>query len=212
VSLDTATGAVLMTGIGDLADIAERVGTDKLAHGYCAHYEDHLRHLRHESITLLEVGVYRGQSLRMWAEYFTSPHTVIEGVDIDLGMVIDPDTLDSRVVLTQNDVNDFVAECHYDVVIDDGSHHAGDIVAAIDRLWPFVKLGGWYVVEDLQTQFSAQWGGGPKSPALGKLRNALYELLHDQPQCPLVEFHAYPQIVFLRKIGPVDDPVDEVAS
>ena len=207
MALDTATGAVLVSGIGDLGEIAERTGTDKLLHGYCPHYEDHLRHLRREPIELLEVGVYQGQSLRMWAEYF--PGASIEGLDIDTGICLSPETLDPRITLIQGDVKDFVAERHYDVVIDDGSHEATDIVAAIDRLWPYVKLGGWYVIEDLQTQFSVQWGGGPKSPALWKLRNGLYELLHDQPTCPIVEFHAYPQIVFLRK---VDAPDDEVSA
>jgi demethylmacrocin O-methyltransferase len=204
--IDTATGAVIVSGIGDLAEIAERTGTDKLLHGYCPHYEDHLRHLRHQPIELLEVGVYRGESLRMWAEYFPAA-VVIEGVDIDMGLVIDPGSLDPRIELTTVDVKAFVAERHYDVVIDDGSHEATDIVAAVDRLWRYVKLGGWYVIEDLQTQFSAQWGGGPRSPALVKVRNALYELLHDQPTCPLVEFHAYPQIVFLRKVAAPDDEV-----
>lgn len=208
MSVDSAVSAIIVQGIGDLAEIAERTGTDKLLHGYCPHYEDHLRHLRNEPIELLEVGVYQGQSLRMWAEYFR--HAEIEGLDIDTGIVIDPETLDERVTLISGDVKDFVAERHYDVVIDDGSHHAADIVAAVDRLWPYVKLGGWYVIEDLQTQFSAQWGGGPFSPALVKVRNAMYELLHDQPECPLVEMHVYPQIVFLRKVAAPAE--DEMAS
>ena len=206
MSLGSAVGAVIVSGVGDLAEIAERTGTDKLAHGYCPHYEDHLRHLRNQPIELLEVGVYRGQSLRMWAEYFHAA-VVIEGVDIDMGIVIEPATLDPRIELTTVDVKEFVAERHYDVVIDDGSHESSDIVAAIDRLWPYVKLGGWYVIEDLQTQFSAQWGGGPDSAALRKIRNAVYEVLHDQPECPLAEIHIYNQIAFLRKIGPREDEV-----
>ena len=180
--------------LSELEALAERYETDKLAHDYCRRYETHFADLRDQEITLLEVGVFRGGSLRMWADYF--PRATIIGLDIDPLERVDTERVRTVVV----DVNQYEAEEHYDIVIDDGSHHAADMVGALNRLWPFVKLGGWYVLEDLQTQFSTMWGGGPGSPALARIKGALLELLHDQPTCPLAELHAYGQIVFLRKI------------
>lgn len=180
--------------LSELEVLAKRYETDKLAHGYCARYETHFAELRDREITLLEVGVFRGGSLRMWADYF--PKAKIIGLDIDPLERVDTDRVRTVVV----DVNAYEAEEHYDIVVDDGSHHAVDIVGALNRLWPYVKLGGWYVIEDLQTQFSAMYGGGPGSPALARIKGALLELLHDQPTCPLIELHSYGQIVFLRKI------------
>lgn len=44
-------------------------GTDKssIGHGYLRHYDRILRHLRHEPITLLEIGIFRRASLRVWS-------------------------------------------------------------------------------------------------------------------------------------------------
>jgi len=38
----------------------------------------------------------------------------------------------------------------FDVIIDDGGHRNSQIGNSFDRLWPLVKLGGVYVIEDLQ--------------------------------------------------------------
>ena len=53
-----------------LAELARKHGTDKFEHGYCPHYEDRFGNLRDQPITLLEIGSWYGQSLRMWREYF----------------------------------------------------------------------------------------------------------------------------------------------
>ncbi len=191
---DTATSLVV-EGIGDLERLAKLHGTDKFEHGYCPAYENHFRHLRHEPITLLEIGVWKGASLHMWHDFF--PEATIIGIDIAPLATVNSD----RVTTVTGDVKEYEPEEHFDIVIDDGSHDGADMVAALNRLWPFVKLGGWYVIEDLQTQFSVQWGGGRRSPALAKLKTGLLELLHDQPECPLAEIHVYPQLCFIRKVA-----------
>jgi hypothetical protein len=58
-------------------------GTDKgsTAHGHLRHSDRILGHLRHEPITPLEIGIFRGASLRMWSRYFDV--ATIVGADIN---------------------------------------------------------------------------------------------------------------------------------
>ena len=41
----------------------------------------------------------------------------------------------------------------FDIVIDDGSHAPAHQVASLTALWPHVKVGGVYLVEDLHTSY-----------------------------------------------------------
>ena len=52
---------------------------------------------------------------------------------------------------------------HFDAVIDDGSHRNRDILTSFALLWPHVKPGGFYFLEDLQVgrDASVQSAGGP---------------------------------------------------
>src|SRR5438445_12333566 len=63
--------------------IGTRHGTDKSSshHGYLDFYERFFRDLRYKQITLLEIGVLRGESARMWNEYFE--YGKIIGVDVN---------------------------------------------------------------------------------------------------------------------------------
>jgi hypothetical protein len=52
-----------------------------------------------------------------------------------------------------------------DIVIDDGSHLSRDINATFDVLYPAMKSIGVYVVEDLHTNYWAEFGGGLYRPS-----------------------------------------------
>ena len=135
-------GAVPWAGSADSLDaIARRHGTDKssLRHGYTRWYERELGHLRAAPVSLLEVGVLDGASLRAWREYF--PAGRVHGVDVDeacrqipgvfIGDQADPAFL--RAVAAQ--------AAPFDIVVDDGSHAGGDQLASFLALWPDVKPG-----------------------------------------------------------------------
>lgn len=47
----------------------------------------------------------------------------------------------------------------FDLVIDDASHHAKDIIANFKAIFPYMRSGSIYVMEDLQTQYLKPWGG-----------------------------------------------------
>src|SRR5207247_6943083 len=56
--------------------------TDKIRHGYLDGYDAILAPWVDKEITLLELGVYRGGSLKLWRDYF--PRGAIVGTDSKL--------------------------------------------------------------------------------------------------------------------------------
>jgi len=53
----------------------------------------------------------------------------------------------------------------FDIIIDDGSHMSHHIIASFNALFPHVRPGGIYVVEDLATAYWPTWGGDPDPSA-----------------------------------------------
>jgi cephalosporin hydroxylase len=98
---------------------------------------------------ICEVGVLRGDSLSMWKELV--PFGVIIGIDNDAGAVWPAGT--HRIVAEQDDPELGAkvaalapAGCH--LIVDDASHIGHLSAATFAALWPLVRPGGYYVVED----------------------------------------------------------------
>ncbi len=133
-------------------EIAFQCGTDKAYdlergwHGYMNYYEAHLRGRSPKRI--LEIGAAGGCSLRMWEIIF--PEALIVGVDID------PRSLRTRAqravieMIDAKDLRPLVQKYHsFDFIVDDGSHIAEEIFAALNVLWDTLEPGGLYVIEDM---------------------------------------------------------------
>ncbi|MEQ1874744.1 MAG: class I SAM-dependent methyltransferase [Ilumatobacteraceae bacterium] len=126
-------------------------------------YERHFDAFRRKRPTVLEIGVFHGGSLEMWRDYFGRGATII-GVDIDerVRSIEDPGF---RVVIGDQSDPVFLQSLAdkygpFDIVIDDGSHVPAHQVASLTALWPHVKVGGVYLVEDLHTSYWPTYGGG----------------------------------------------------
>lgn len=151
-----------MTGL--LQQIGERWGTDKATyHRYCNFYEEHLPG-RDFTGTLLEIGIMDGRSLGMWREYW--PHATIIGVDNV------PRRLPARLhgvetVLGDATRPEFVAQVlelsPFDIILDDASHQTGDQQATLSLLWPLLRTGGRYIIEDLHTSHMANYRTSERS-------------------------------------------------
>jgi tetratricopeptide (TPR) repeat protein len=144
------TGEQLMDESLDAIGIVE--GTDKssIGHGYLRHYDRILRHLRHEPITVLEVGIFRGASLRSWSRYFDRAKIV--GIDINPECRQYADTRCEVEIGSQADPQFLDAvgrKWRPDVIIDDGSHEADHVILTFRKLFPHLRDGGIYIVEDL---------------------------------------------------------------
>ncbi len=152
----------------DLTYLAQLFGTDKWGlHWYTPHYDFHFRELRNKKLNLLEIGVggydepsSGGSSLRMWKVYF--PKANIYSLDIYdkkpheepririfQGSQADPDFLDQMCA----EIGDL------DLIVDDGSHLNEHVLFTFNHLFPKLKPGGIYVVEDTQTSYWEDYGG-----------------------------------------------------
>jgi spermidine synthase len=163
-------------GAALLDRLAAKYGTDKgtkpvgalSPKGYTRYYAGYLERYRDRPATLLEIGVGRGGSLRMWEEYL--PQARIVAIDVReacrqhqtartqvfIGSQTDSELL-HRVVTAAGGT--------LDVVIDDGGHRMEQHRASLDTLFPFVTPGGLYAIEDLHTAYSRHYGGGLRAPA-----------------------------------------------
>ena len=141
-----------MTHERSLDDLGLMQGTDKssIRHGYLAHYDRILGPLRHDEITMLEIGVDRGGSLRMWLDYFT--RATIVGVDIDparAGLAGDRCFIEIGNQADAAFMRAIGEKWRPAVIVDDGSHQADHIMVSFNALFPLLRPGGVYIVEDV---------------------------------------------------------------
>jgi hypothetical protein len=141
-----------------LHDLGLKHGTDKCdashrfeGESYLDVYERYLDPLRGNKINLLELGVRQGNSLRMWKEYFPNAH--ILGVDFDPNSKHYEEGRIEVLIASQDDrpLLDSLAEHAggFDVIIDDASHINHLTAASFRILFPHLRGGGYYIIEDL---------------------------------------------------------------
>ncbi len=155
-----ASGRVGFEGmLQSLNEIGLKYGTDKASshHNYLSFYDTFLASLRDQPITLLEIGVFKGASLNTWSEYF--PNAKIIGVDIQLSCKqLETDRI--KIELADQSNLEHLAQLAithgpFDLIIEDGSHMWEHQITTLRSLFPFLKNGGHYIVEDLQTNYGA---------------------------------------------------------
>jgi cephalosporin hydroxylase len=120
-------------------------------------------------IKMLEIGVQNGGSLEIWKKYLPQC-SIVHGVDIDercrslkfsegiffhLGNATDGDFMEKEFDDTQ-----------FDVIIDDGSHICEDVIQTFKFLFPRMKSGGCYVVEDIHASYWEEFGGGGRKGSI----------------------------------------------
>jgi len=132
-------------------------GTDKSSshHDYLQFYERFFAPMRHVPLTILEIGVLGGASLRTWETYF--PQARVIGADIN---PLSRRHHRGRVeieIMDQSNLEDLVRVASqngpFDIVVEDGSHLWDDQILTLKTLFPFIRAGGLYAVEDLQTNY-----------------------------------------------------------
>jgi hypothetical protein len=126
-------------------------------------YHRHFEAFRGKPLTLVEFGVFHGGSLQMWKHYFGAQARIV-GVDINPACAsLTEDQVEIRIG-DQGDrsflrsLRDELGEI--DILIDDGAHMMRHQVATFEELFPAVRDGGVYLVEDLHTGYWPEYGGG----------------------------------------------------
>jgi hypothetical protein len=184
---------------------------DKWLH-YLEIYEHHFGAYRGKPLKFLEIGVFRGGSLEMWRSYF-GDQAEICGVDIDpqckayetpgtrvrIGSQADPAFLKGVVA-------EFGAP---DIILDDGSHVARHQEVSFKTLFPLLKEGGIYAIEDMHTAYWRQFGGGyrRKGSAIELVKDMIDDMhawYHHRPTSTSAKtdiggIHIYDSMVFIEK-------------
>ena len=127
-------------------------------------YERAFASLRHKKLKILEIGVFRGSSIKLWRAYFDHPESIIVGLDIDPACAQFAEPERGLHVMIGNQVDrvflaDVVARHGpFDIILDDGSHISSQIIATFNALFvDGLKEPGLYVVEDLHTSYWPGW-------------------------------------------------------
>jgi hypothetical protein len=139
--------------------------TDKIPNRFFERYEDLFKGLRGKKITLLELGIQDGESLRLWRDFFLEG--AIVGIDIHLPEM---KKLPDRIRIFQGSQSDkrFLSKVAsetapegFDIIIDDASH-----IAELTRIsfWYLfdnhLKAGGLFIIEDWGVGYYDDWPDG----------------------------------------------------
>jgi hypothetical protein len=116
-----------------------------------------------KKVSFLEIGIWKGGSLRMWRDFFApgskltfldidpaTRNVAIAGVDIRIG--------DQTDVAFLTSVADEAGP--FDIIVDDGGHKMNQQITSFNALWGALKDGGLYIVEDTHTSYWPGFGGG----------------------------------------------------
>jgi hypothetical protein len=166
-----------------LEQIAFRYRTDKNSskHNYIEIYGEIFAPLRQSANRVVEIGVYKGQSLMLWERYFKRAH--IYGLD-NSQFYVDRYPLEKSKRVTTHLVDqsskeqllDFSGRHGlFDVVIDDASHSWSDQIGSFETLWPFLVGGGIYVIEDVYLSYSSEKAAAWKRPSTVEYFNRLID-------------------------------------
>jgi hypothetical protein len=170
----------LLWRIDELTCLADLFGSDKgtrySAHLYTRIYANLFRPLRHDRLTIVEIGLHRSDldkrhvgrasngsgaavgtkapSLEVWRQYF--PYANVFGFDIDdfSGVKIDNCKIVRGDMSSRDDLAQLIRAIGrpIDIIIEDGSHASHHQQIALGYLFRHIRPGGMYIIEDLHWQ------------------------------------------------------------
>lgn len=200
--------------MSNLIEIASKYKSTKKMMGFIDIYNYYFNTIKDKNLNIFEIGVETGESLRMFSDYFNKSNIV--GLDIE-----NKDYNIERVEIFCGDQSDEkilnrIIEKYktFDVIIDDGSHKNKDVINSFNHLFPYLKFGGLYVIEDLQTSYISNWGGdgvnlNNKKTTMNFIRSLADRMHYQDIDNPfyqkhdfdgLIEFvHIYRNIAFIKK-------------
>jgi SAM-dependent methyltransferase len=176
--------------------INKEIFTDK-EDDYILNYEEFFQTIKDTELNFLEIGINKGGSLLLWAEYFKK--SKIYGVDANSGIsnefdqYIIKNNLEERIFpflnsfipdssVSFNKRKEFFEKIFnnlmFDVILDDGAHTYTHTKGAFDVLFnDYLKPGGIYIIEDWGTSYFPDWVDGSESgdEGVAKIIKELYE-------------------------------------
>ena len=146
-----------------LTQIADHYKTDKsgpkhtfFGKSYTDIYAHYFEHMRKREFVFLEIGVFKGASLKMWSSYF--PNAKIVGIDIDprAAKNMENSKIKADVHIGSQDDEVFLKSLvdqygEFGIVLDDGSHINEMTLKTFEILNKHTT--GFYVIEDLRNSY-----------------------------------------------------------
>jgi predicted O-methyltransferase YrrM len=153
-----------------LHELVEKYGTDKNLSGYTNTYFNLFDSIKEGITSVLEIGLgtldptvpssfagntrlyqhyKQGGSLRVWRDYFKNAQ--IYGVDIAKDCMFSEDRIKTFLFdsAEQNYVEYYLEGLTFDIIIDDGNHDPKYQIKTLKNLFPKLREGGYYVIEDV---------------------------------------------------------------
>jgi hypothetical protein len=142
-----------------LKQLFQKYKCDKSSkHSYDICYEKHFQPVKNSPINILEIGIFKGESMNAWLEYF--PNAIIYGVDIfhrikehELPILQNPRVkylkLDSIKDTAKNIVETQWTNTKFDFIIDDGLHTPYANRLTFLNFIDFLKDDGIFFIEDV---------------------------------------------------------------
>lgn len=151
-----------------LNEIFKTVRSDKGVdyHNYTPVYEYYFEPIRDKEIVLLELGIgniesenREGESLKGWMEYFYNGSCyAIDNNMVNVGRTPRSFLCDQT---DEEGLKDLIEGFgNPDIIIDDASHHLNPTLTSFFILFPLLKSGGLYCIEDVVAPaYWTGWGG-----------------------------------------------------
>lgn len=136
-------------------ELGVKYDTDKITHHrYDTSFDMFLSEMYNMSGSMLEIGIDSGKSLKMWLELF--PHAHIYGMDINQGYSGERYTVmrgDQSNPADLHTVYSTIKENNIFFINDDGSHIPEHQLLTFNTLFPALREGGVYIIEDVETSY-----------------------------------------------------------
>ena len=142
-----------------LKEIFKKNKCDKSSkHSYELIYENDFEKFKNEKINILEVGIFRGESMSSWIDYF--PNATVYGIDIftrvkesEIKILTHPRVKYLKADSTKNNIKSIIdaewIDIKFDVIIDDGLHTPLANKETFLNLIEYLKDDGSFYIEDI---------------------------------------------------------------
>jgi hypothetical protein len=124
-------------------------------------YEKLFESKRNDKLNIFEIGVDYGESSKMFSQYFKNSNLI--GIDINLREIDFQDFLNFEYIkcdqTDETGLKKIISEKfndQIDIVIEDASHVGALSKRSFEIVFPYVKSGGFYIIEDWGTGY---WNG-----------------------------------------------------
>lgn len=180
--------------------LAFKYNTDKRIgaqfHGYTKIYFDLFKDKRDKVDKVMEIGVWKGASLRMWRDYF--PLAEVYGLDNHRELLFEADRIKCFFTEQKDEavLDETVKEIGtgFDLIVDDGSHEVNDQILSFKKFFPLIKAGGIYAIEDVFIENIEK-----VKEALTDLDYSIFASELDPRSYPGLQTYYYYNLVIIRK-------------